>query len=104
MLEQQSVPNVGEWYQSIYSDPFRVVAIDEDTETLDVQFVDGDVEELDFDSLKELHLRLIGPPEDWSRLFDDSLDNVDCTELLRQPTGLGIGDVLMDVERNEEWK
>jgi len=101
MIEQQPIPNVGEWYQSIYSDPFRVVAVDEETETLDVQFIDGDVEELEFDTLKELHLRSIGPPEDWPGPFDDlDPDDLGYSDQMHQPAGMG--EFLMNVERKDK--
>ncbi|NOZ54873.1 MAG: hypothetical protein GXP08_17355 [Gammaproteobacteria bacterium] len=101
MMEQQKIPNVGEWYQSIYSDPFRVVAIDEDAQTVDVQFIDGDVDELEFESLSELHLKSIGPPEGWSGPFDDlESDGLDYTDFAQQPADIDV--FLMEVDRQDE--
>ena len=40
-------PDIGEWYRIRDGEQFEVVAIDEDDGTLEVQYLDGTVEEID---------------------------------------------------------
>jgi hypothetical protein len=64
------VPRIGDWYQAVNGDRFEIVAIDEESATLEVQHFDGAVEELDFDSWDEMEVSNIEPPEDWSGSLD----------------------------------
>jgi len=64
------VPRIGDWYQAINGDRFEIVAIDEESATLEIQHYDGAVEELDFDSWDEMEVLGIEPPEDWSGSLD----------------------------------
>lgn len=64
-------PRVGDWYQQIGGETFEVVAVDNDDQTVEVQYFGGEVEELDQESWYELDLEPIEPPEDWSGPFDD---------------------------------
>ena len=68
--DMQFQPRIGDWYQSINGDKFEIVAIDEDESTLEVQYYDGAVEEIDFDSWEEMEIASIEPPEDWSGSLD----------------------------------
>jgi hypothetical protein len=40
-------PDIGEWYRFLDGDEFEIVAIDEDDGTIEVQYFDGTVEELE---------------------------------------------------------
>jgi hypothetical protein len=46
--------------------PFQVLKVDEDKETVEIQHLDGDIEELDVDGWAELDLELTEEPEGWS--------------------------------------
>ena len=63
-------PRIGDWYQNIGRDNFEIVALDEDEETMEIQYFDGAVEEIDFDSWYEMEIQPIEPPEDWSGSLD----------------------------------
>jgi hypothetical protein len=63
-------PRIGDWYQDISGENFEVVAIDEDEATLEIQYFDGAVEEIDSDSWYEMEIEPIEPPEDWSGSLD----------------------------------
>lgn len=64
-------PIVGNWYQDLETQTeFEVVAFDEDAQTVEIQYFDGEVEELDLDAWYEMVLEPIEPPEDWSGPFD----------------------------------
>lgn len=59
-------PMVGHWYQRLDSDQrFEVLAVDEDAGTVDVQYFDGDVEQMDIDTWYGLDLEAIEAPDDW---------------------------------------
>ena len=65
-------PIVGSWYKSVEDETeFEVVAVDEDAQTVEIQYFDGEVEEFDLDSWYELVLEPIVAPEDWSGAFDE---------------------------------
>lgn len=62
---------IGEWYQTESGERFEVVAMDEEEATIEIQYFNGDVEELDQDSWSAIGLKGISAPEDWSGPFDD---------------------------------
>jgi hypothetical protein len=60
-------PTVGQWYEDLENDEtFQVLKVDEDREVVEIQHLDGDVEELDVDGWAELDLELTEEPEGWS--------------------------------------
>ena len=65
-------PIIGNWYrnQETGSD-FEVVALDEDAQTIEIQYFDGELEEIDLDAWYELPIESIEAPEDWSGPFDE---------------------------------
>jgi hypothetical protein len=63
-------PCIGDWYQNIGRDNFEIVALDEEEATMEIQYFDGAVEEIDFDSWYEMDIQPIEPPEDWSGSLD----------------------------------
>ena len=62
--------NVGDWYQVGYEEPFEIVAIDIDAETVDIQGFDGTIEEIDFETWSQLGARPVAAPEDWTGAMD----------------------------------
>jgi hypothetical protein len=63
-------PRIGDWYKTEAGDNFEIVAVDEDDETVEIQYFDGTVEELDMDTWYDLNVDAIEPPEDWSGSMD----------------------------------
>src|ERR1700730_8248577 len=67
-------PVVGQWYRGGTNELFEVVAIDDQDQTIEIQYFDGTVTEVDFDSWNEQLLdELIDAadaPEDWSGAGD----------------------------------
>ena len=53
---------------------FRVLTVDEDSELVEIEYLDGDIEELDVESWHEMDLELIPEPEGWSDESDDDDD------------------------------
>ncbi len=65
-------PIIGNWYRNEDTgNDFEVVALDEDAQTVEIQYFDGELEELDLDAWYELPLEAIETPEDWSGPFDE---------------------------------
>ncbi|ALP51996.1 hypothetical protein Tel_01925 [Candidatus Tenderia electrophaga] len=62
---------IGGWYQAPGGQIFEVVALDPDEQSIDIQYFDGEVEELDFDTWEEMVLEEAQPPEDWTGAFDE---------------------------------
>jgi hypothetical protein len=62
---------VGHWYQEASQGfLFEVVAFDEDDQTIEIQHLEGEVEEYDLDSWRELQLQPVEPPEDWRNAYE----------------------------------
>ena len=60
-------PTVGQWYEDLENEEtFQVLKVDEDREIVEIQHLDGDIEELDVDGWAELDLELTEEPEGWS--------------------------------------
>ena len=74
-------PIVGQWYRGNTNELFEVVAIDDQDETIEIQFFDGTVAEVDFDSWNEQQLddliEAADAPEDWSGAVDVEAEDLD---------------------------
>jgi hypothetical protein len=74
-------PIVGQWYRGATNELFEVVAIDEHDESIEIQYFDGTVTEMDFDSWNEqLFDRMLDAadaPEDWSGAIDVEIEDLD---------------------------
>jgi hypothetical protein len=59
-------PVKGQWYENVEDDEtFRVLSVDEDAELVEIEYLDGDIEELDIDAWHEMDLERIAEPEGW---------------------------------------
>jgi hypothetical protein len=64
-------PVKGQWYESVEDDEtFRVLSVDEDAELVEIEYLDGDIEELDLDAWHEMDLERIEEPEGWAAQED----------------------------------
>src|SRR5712672_626951 len=67
-------PAIGDWYRSSGGVLFEVVAFDEDDGTIEIQYFDGTVEEMDTEDWEsqwaDRALQAAEPPEDWSGSVD----------------------------------
>ena len=71
-MSTEADPIVGNWYERLdKGQAFEVVALDEDAGTIEVQYFDGDIEELNLESWYELDVEPSEPPEDWTGAMDD---------------------------------
>lgn len=63
-------PVVGNWYKQENGDRFEVVALDRADGTVEIQYYDGTIEELDFDSWQEMEIEETEAPDDWTGSVD----------------------------------
>ena len=72
-------PAVGQWYENVdENEQFRVISMDEDALLVEIEYLDGDIEELDMDTWAEFDLEKIDQPEGWSGAdLDDDDDDWD---------------------------
>ena len=73
-------PVKGQWYENVEEDElFRVLSVDEDGELVEIEYVDGDIEEMDLDSWHEMDLERTTEPEGWAddKDGDDDEDDED---------------------------
>jgi hypothetical protein len=73
-------PGIGDWYRQKESGAlFEVVAFDDDDGTIEIQYFDGTVEEMDVEDWdtqwEDGALEGAGPPEDWSGSVDVEPDD-----------------------------
>lgn len=64
-------PVVGQWYKEADGQTFEVVAVDDNDETIEVQYADGAVEEFDMDSWESLELTRLSAPENLGGMFGE---------------------------------
>lgn len=65
-------PEIGQWYiRTDKGEMFQVVGRDEQSRTIEIQFFDGDVDEIDAAAWSTLPLECSAPPEDWTGPMDD---------------------------------
>ncbi|MDD1628446.1 MAG: hypothetical protein LUQ26_13390 [Methylococcaceae bacterium] len=65
-------PIIDSWYKDVENKlKFKVVAIDENDDSIEVQYLNGDIGEYDNDSWYNSTFDYIEDPEDWSAPFDD---------------------------------
>ena len=71
-MAREYEPVAGQWYENIdENESFRVLSVDEDSELIEIEYLDGDIEEIDIDTWREFDLDKIDQPEGWSAPEDD---------------------------------
>jgi hypothetical protein len=69
-------PVQGQWFEDLEENEiFRVLSVDPDEEIIEVQYENGDIEEIDLDTWHELDLERAQEPEGWAS--DDEDDDED---------------------------
>lgn len=78
MAVSQPQPSIGDWYRLRGGELFEVVAIDDEEGTIDIQYFDGTVEEMDREDWDEQWqdgvLEAAEAPEDWTGSVDVESD------------------------------
>ena len=68
-------PVQGQWYEDLEENEiFRVLSVDPDEEIIEVQYENGDIEEIDLDTWHELDLERAEEPEGWASDDDEDED------------------------------
>jgi len=79
---------IGIWYKDLQSDAqFEVVAVDDNAQTVEVQLLDGNICEYDFDTWSDMSVRRIDAPEDWRHAYELSSEDRLDPDLPYHPDG-----------------
>ena len=92
-------PVIGHWYSRTNGNLLKIVAVDEEDATIEVQFFDGTIDEVDLDTWNSLLLERVGPPEDWSGSVD--MDPEDFSGSDNGDIPLGYHDPLSFLDKTE---
>ena len=63
-------PAIGKWFRRPNGALFEVVALDETGCTVEIQYFDGTIDEIDFENWPALQAAEASAPEDWSGSVD----------------------------------
>ncbi len=68
-------PVPGQWYENLEEDEsFRVLKVDEDAELVQIEHLDGEIEQLDLETWHEMDLEETEEPEGWAESEDEDED------------------------------
>jgi hypothetical protein len=71
-------PVVGQWYENLEEEEsFRVLSVDEDSELVEIEYLDGDIEEIDLEAWHEMDLEHTQEPEGWAESQEEDDDDED---------------------------
>jgi len=71
-------PTPGQWYENVEEDEtFRVLTVDEDSELVEIEYLDGEIEEIDLETWREMDLERVSEPEGWADRDDEDEDDED---------------------------
>ena len=71
-------PVAGQWYENVEEEEsFRVLSVDEDSEIVEIEYLDGDIEEIDLETWHEMDLEKTDEPEGWSDSDEDEDEDED---------------------------
>jgi hypothetical protein len=98
-------PAAGQWYENIEeNESFRVLSVDPDAETVEIEYLDGDIEEIDLDAWAELDLDKIDEPEGWAGSDADEDDDEDEEEEDEEDDDLDDTWDDEDDEEDDDWE
>lgn len=98
-MPTEADPIVHSWYQHLdKGQKFEVIAVDEPASVVEIQYFDGNVDQLDLDEWYDLEVEPIETPEDWMASTDNvEPDDLDYTETDLSPEDWA--DRLQEVKR-----
>jgi hypothetical protein len=99
-----AIPLVDNWYEERETGrQFRIVALDDASDTIEIQYLEGELSEFDRSSWDQIAIVEIEAPEDWSAPFDDvetdDLGYSDPDLHLPDTDALTLDDVLEDEDK-----
>jgi hypothetical protein len=80
-------PKIGQWFRRPNGTLLEVVAVDESDDTIEVQFFDGTIDEIDLEAWREQFLVAVAAPEDWSGSVDMDPEDYKGTAVDEMPRG-----------------
>lgn len=79
------VPNIGEWFiDKNSSQLFEIVAIDDQSGSIEIQYVDGELGDFDTESWASLEIEPAAAPEDWSASYELASEDRDSNAYVGQ--------------------
>ena len=71
-------PVPGQWYENLEDEEsFRVLTVDEDSELVEIEYLDGEIEEIDLETWHEMDLDQTDEPEGWAESEEDDDEDDD---------------------------
>ena len=93
-------PVKGQWFEDLEENEiFLVLSVDPDTELVEIQYENGDIEEIDLDTWHELDLERTTEPEGWASADGEEEEEYGHT---RSPGGLAGDDAEQQEQRRTE--
>jgi len=83
----RAFPAIGKWFKRPDGTLLEVVAVDEEDKTIEIQFFDGTIDEVDLDTWREQFLIEASAPEDWSGSVDMDPEDYVGTASNEMPAG-----------------
>lgn len=69
-------PEIGGWYIDLQlNQHFEVVAFDDHERTIEIQYVDGELSEVDMEGWRQMSVESAAAPEDWSASYEVSRED-----------------------------
>jgi hypothetical protein len=85
-MHNYSELTIGSWYKSPeVQEVFEIVAIDSEDDCIEIQYFNGEIEELDLDSWNNLNVAEIDAPEDWSGAYEMTKEDLENYEDIIHP-------------------
>ena len=94
-------PVIGEWFRRTGGDSFEVVAIDPDDRTIEIQYFDGTLEEIDLEDWFEEPIEATEAPEDWTGSVDVDPEDTENEYEAEPGDGKTWSDPMQFVDRDE---
>jgi hypothetical protein len=87
-MAAKDFPTIGNWYRDFNQQLFEVVALDEADGLIEIQYFNGDIDELDFEAWYGVVAESVPPPEDWTGPFGEmEQDDLGYSDFTTQSSG-----------------
>lgn len=97
-------PVPGQWYENLEDEEsFRVLTVDEDSELVEIEYLDGEIEEIDLETWHEMDLDQTEEPEGWAESEEDEDDDEDEDEDEEEEDDEDDDDWDDDDDDDEDW-
>lgn len=103
-MSRDNEPIRGQWYENLEEDEtFRVLSVDEDSELIEIEYLDGDIEEIDLETWHEMDLETRDEPEGWSDTDDEDDEEFEEEEEDEDEDDDDDDDDWDDDEEDDDW-